>query len=134
MLVDWETHGRLLRLQAADDLRQPSGRSLVQRVVTVLRSRSEQFERWWNENEIVAMQEGVKHYEHPEAGRLVFDFSVLEVMDEADVIAPAGGLRAGTGQGARGRRWSSCSVSRHLSCPHRWKRSKPPQASAVVRS
>jgi hypothetical protein len=24
----------------------------------------------------------VKHYEHPEAGRLVFDFTVLEVLDE----------------------------------------------------
>ena len=24
----------------------------------------------------------MKHYEHPEAGRLVFDFTVLEVLDE----------------------------------------------------
>ena len=44
---------------------------------------------------------GVKHYEHPEAGRLVFDYSVLEVLDErmsslrlvAYVPAPGTGTR-----------------------------------------
>jgi len=46
-------------------------------------------------------QEGGKHYEHPEAGRLVFDYSVLEVLDErmsslrlvAYVPAPGTGTR-----------------------------------------
>ena len=46
-------------------------------------------------------QEGVKHYEHPEAGRLVFDYSVLDVLDErmsslrliAYVPAPGTGTR-----------------------------------------
>ena len=101
MLVDWETHGRRcvskLRTTYASRVDDPWFNELV----TVLRTRSEQFERWWNENEIVAMQEGVKHYEHPEAGRLVFDFSVLEVMDErmsslrlvAYVPAPGTGTR-----------------------------------------
>jgi hypothetical protein len=70
-------------------------------LVTLLRTRSAEFERWWNENDIVVTQEGVKHYEHPEAGRLVFDFTVLDVLDErmsslrlvAYVPAPGTGTR-----------------------------------------
>jgi hypothetical protein len=50
--------------------------------VTILRTGSTEFERWWNENISRRRREGVKHYEHPDAGRLVFDFTVLEVLDE----------------------------------------------------
>jgi transcriptional regulator with XRE-family HTH domain len=82
MLDDWERHGRQcvakLRAQYASRVDDPWFNELV----TVLRSRSDQFERWWNENDIETWQEGVKHYEHPEAGRLVFDFTVLEILDE----------------------------------------------------
>jgi transcriptional regulator with XRE-family HTH domain len=101
MLVDWDTHGRMcvakLRATYASRVDDPWFNELV----TLLRTRSEQFERWWNENDIVAFQEGVKHYEHPGAGRLVFDYSVLEVLDErmsslrlvAYVPAPGTGTR-----------------------------------------
>ncbi len=82
MLENWDHHGRQcvakLRTQYASRIDDPWFNELV----TVLRTRSEQFERWWNENDIKTSQEGVKHYEHPEAGRLVFDFTVLEVLDE----------------------------------------------------
>jgi hypothetical protein len=82
ILVDWETHGRRcvakLRATYARRVDDPWFNELV----TVLRTRSTEFARWWDENDIDTAQEGVKHYEHPEAGRLVFDFTVLEVMDE----------------------------------------------------
>jgi transcriptional regulator with XRE-family HTH domain len=81
-LHDWDLHGRQcvakLRAQYASRVDDPWFNELV----TVLRTRSEQFERWWNENDIETWQEGVKHYDHPEAGRLVFDYTVLEVLDE----------------------------------------------------
>jgi transcriptional regulator with XRE-family HTH domain len=82
MLVDWEMHGRQcvakLRAMYANRVEDPWFNELV----TTLRTRSQEFERWWNENDIKTWQEGVKHYEHPEVGRLVFDFTVLEVLDE----------------------------------------------------
>jgi len=82
MLLDWQKHGRQcvakLRAMYASRVDDPWFNELV----TVLRTGSEEFERWWNENDIETSQEGVKHYEHPEAGRLVFDFTVLEVLDE----------------------------------------------------
>jgi transcriptional regulator with XRE-family HTH domain len=101
MLVDWEPHGRQcvakLRATYASRVDDPWFNELV----TLLRGRSVEFERWWHENDIETSQEGVKHYEHPEAGRLVFDFSVLEVLDErmsslrlvAYVPAPGTGTR-----------------------------------------
>jgi transcriptional regulator with XRE-family HTH domain len=101
MLVDWEPHGRQcvakLRATYASRVDDPWFNELV----TLLRGRSLEFERWWHENDIETSQEGVKHYEHPEAGRLVFDFSVLEVLDErmsslrlvAYVPAPGTGTR-----------------------------------------
>jgi transcriptional regulator with XRE-family HTH domain len=82
MLLDWERHGRQcvakLRVMYASRVDDPWFNELV----TVLRTRSSDFERWWNENDIEVWQEGVKHYEHPEVGRLVFDFTVLDVQDE----------------------------------------------------
>ena len=97
MLVDWEAHGRQcvakLRATYASRVDDPWFNELV----TLLRTRSEQFERWWNENDIETSQEGVKHYEHPEAGRLVFDLHRPGRAGRADVVAPAGGLRAGAG-------------------------------------
>jgi transcriptional regulator with XRE-family HTH domain len=81
-LCDWHIHGRQcvakLRAQYASRVDDPWFNELV----TVLRTRSQEFERWWNENDIETWQEGVKHYDHPEAGRLVFDYTVLEVLDE----------------------------------------------------
>jgi transcriptional regulator with XRE-family HTH domain len=81
-LQDWEVHGRQcvakLRATYASRVDDPWFNELV----NTLRTRSPQFERWWNENDIKTSEEGVKHYEHPEAGRLVFDFTVLEVVDE----------------------------------------------------
>jgi hypothetical protein len=81
-LQDWEVHGRQcvakLRATYASRVDDPWFNELV----SILRARSPQFERWWNENDIKTWEEGVKHYEHPEAGRLVFDFTVLEVVDE----------------------------------------------------
>jgi transcriptional regulator with XRE-family HTH domain len=101
MLVDWDTHGRMcvakLRATYASRVDDPWFNELV----TLLRTRSEQFEAWWNQNDIETSQEGVKHYEHPQAGRLVFDYSVLDVLDErmsslrlvAYVPAPGTGTR-----------------------------------------
>jgi transcriptional regulator with XRE-family HTH domain len=101
ILVDWEAHCRQcvakLRSAYASRVDDPWFNELV----TLLRTRSEQFERWWNQNDIETTQEGVKQYELPDAGRLVFDYSVLDVLDErmaslrlvAYVPAPGTGTR-----------------------------------------
>ena len=81
-LVDWEAHARhcvaKLRGMYASKVDDPWFNELIH----LLRSRSPEFERFWNDHEIETHSEGIKHYEHPEVGRLVFDFTVLEVVDE----------------------------------------------------
>ena len=102
ILVDWEADARTsvakLRATYASRVDDPWFNELV----TLLRTRSEEFERWWNENDVAGTtQGGVRHFEHPEVGRLVFDHSVLEVLDErmsslrlvAYVPAPGTGTR-----------------------------------------
>jgi transcriptional regulator with XRE-family HTH domain len=100
-LVDWEVHGRMCVAKLRADYANRVDDPWFNELVTLLRTRSEQFEHWWNENDVETAQEGVKHYEHPEAGRLVFDYSVLDVLDErmsslrlvAYVPAPGTGTR-----------------------------------------
>jgi len=81
-LVDWHTHARhcvaKLRGKYASKVDDPWFNELIH----LLRARSSEFERLWNDHEIEVCHEGIKAYEHPEVGRLVFDFTVLEVVDE----------------------------------------------------
>jgi transcription regulator MmyB-like protein len=81
-LVDWDTHARhcvaKLREMYASKVDDPWFNELIQ----LMRTRSAEFERLWNDHEIALSHEGIKHYEHPEVGRLVFDFTVLDVVDE----------------------------------------------------
>jgi transcriptional regulator with XRE-family HTH domain len=81
-LLDWDSHARhcvaKLRGMYASKVDDPWFNELIH----LIRSRSPEFERLWNDHEIGLSHEGIKHYEHPEAGRLVFDFTVLEVVDE----------------------------------------------------
>ena len=109
ILVDWEVHGRQcvakLRATYASRVDDPWFNELV----TLLRTRSEEFERWWNENDIETMQEGVKHYEHPGGRPAGVRFQRAGGAGRADVVAPAGGLRAGAGDRDAGEDGSSCS-------------------------
>lgn len=81
-LVDWEVHARhcvaKLRTMYARRVDDPWFNELIH----LMRARSPEFEQLWNDHEIAVSHEGIKHYEHPEFGRLVFDFTVLEVLDE----------------------------------------------------
>jgi transcriptional regulator with XRE-family HTH domain len=81
-LVDWDSHARhcvaKLRGMYASKVDDPWFNELIQ----LLRARSAEFERFWNDHEVHMPSEGIKAYEHPEVGRLVFDYTVLEVVDE----------------------------------------------------
>lgn len=82
MLQDWEVHARdcvaKIRVIYASKMEDPWFNELIQ----LLRARSVEFELWWHDHDIKLSQEGVKHYEHPEVGRLVFDYTALDVLDE----------------------------------------------------
>jgi transcriptional regulator with XRE-family HTH domain len=82
MLVDWEPHARdcVARFRAvyARNVDDPWFGELLQ----LLRARSREFAAWWNDHDVQLAHEGVKQYNHPEVGSLVFDYTVLDVADE----------------------------------------------------
>jgi hypothetical protein len=82
MMVDWEPHARdmvakvrLLHARHVDD-------PWFNEIVNLLRARSAEFAAWWEERLVQLPRDGTKHYDHPRAGRLTFDYTVLDVADE----------------------------------------------------
>ena len=51
-------------------------------LVALLRARSREFAGWWNQHDVQLLQDGMKCYDHPEMGRLSFDYTVLDLADE----------------------------------------------------
>jgi transcriptional regulator with XRE-family HTH domain len=82
MLVDWEAHARdmvaKLRLVHARNVDDAWFNELIQ----VLRESSAEFAAFWGAHDVRLPRAGVKIYEHPEAGRLAFDYTHLDVADD----------------------------------------------------
>jgi transcriptional regulator with XRE-family HTH domain len=51
-------------------------------IIDLLCERCPEFAILWKDHEVYPYQDGVKAFDHPEAGRLTFDFSVLDIRDE----------------------------------------------------
>lgn len=82
MLVDWESQVRCctaaLRYAYATRVDDPWFDELIH----LLRTRSPEFDRLWVTQGLEVRTEGVHNYEHPTAGRLVFDYTIMDVLDE----------------------------------------------------
>ncbi|TFH88492.1 XRE family transcriptional regulator [Billgrantia azerbaijanica] len=85
MLVNWESHARdcvaKLRLTYANYIDDPWFNELI----GLLRAQSPEFAAWWEEHNVQLPRDGVKAYEHPEAGRLTFDYALLQVAGDNGV-------------------------------------------------
>jgi hypothetical protein len=81
MLVDWELHARdcvaKVRLAHARHVDDPWFNELIHH----LRARSAEFAAWWDDHRVQLPVDGVKRYDHPEGGRLTFDYVNLDVSD-----------------------------------------------------
>jgi len=81
-LVDWERHARGL----VGTLRLARGRYLddawFDELIDTLLAQSEQFAVLWADHQVRPFQDGRKEYEHPDVGRLSFEYTILRVADE----------------------------------------------------
>lgn len=81
-LVDWERHARGL----VGTLRLVHGRYVgdawFDELLHALLTRSDVFAQLWADHHVRAFQDGRKEYEHPDVGRLSFEFTVLRIADE----------------------------------------------------
>ncbi|HEX7090610.1 MAG TPA: helix-turn-helix transcriptional regulator [Longimicrobiales bacterium] len=82
MLVDWEAHARdlvaklrLVHARNVDD-------AWFNELIRVLRENSAEFAAFWGAHDVQLPRDGVKVYDHPQAGRLTFDYTNLDVADE----------------------------------------------------
>jgi transcriptional regulator with XRE-family HTH domain len=79
MLVDWEVHAR----DAVAKMRMAHSRYIddpwFNELVSLLRAKSPEFAAWWDEHNVLLPRSGVKAYLHPDAGRLTFHYTTLEV-------------------------------------------------------
>jgi transcriptional regulator with XRE-family HTH domain len=82
MLVDWELHAQdcVAKLRAAYARRVDD--PWFNELVDLLRARSREFAEWWNQHDVRLAQDGVKYYDHPEVGRLSFDYTIFDLADE----------------------------------------------------
>jgi transcriptional regulator with XRE-family HTH domain len=82
LLVDWEQKVRCcvaaLRAEYASRVDDPWFNELIH----LMRTRSAEFDRLWTDHSFDCQPEGTTNYHHPVAGRLVFDYTVMEVLDE----------------------------------------------------
>jgi transcriptional regulator with XRE-family HTH domain len=82
MMLDWEEQTRCstaaLRAAYANRVDDPWFDELIH----LLRSRSPEFDRLWDAHGLEMSTEGTHNYEHPFAGRLVFDYTLMDVLDE----------------------------------------------------
>jgi transcriptional regulator with XRE-family HTH domain len=82
MMTDWELHARdivaKVRLVHAHHVDDP----WFNEIVRLLHERSVEFAEWWDEQLVQLPRDGTKHYDHPQAGRLSFDYTVLDIADE----------------------------------------------------
>lgn len=80
-IVDWENVVRDLIARGRADIAQPGNKSMRDRVVE-FRRRSPDFDRWWNEPEVLEHRTGVRRMLHPRLGildwRVVPLFSIYE--------------------------------------------------------
>jgi transcriptional regulator with XRE-family HTH domain len=81
LLPNWEPiarqHVAIFRTENAGALKDP----WILQLVEELRATSPEFSRWWSEQAVSEMQSGHKTYDHPFAGSLRLDFSVLVPCD-----------------------------------------------------
>ncbi|HRE01807.1 MAG TPA: hypothetical protein PLV68_10950, partial [Ilumatobacteraceae bacterium] len=77
LIADWEDRARSslaeFRADTAQLLADPDVAELIRRLTAA----SAEFARWWAELDVAAFQTRLRHYHHPRAGELVFEYQQL---------------------------------------------------------
>lgn len=102
LLADWEPVARGLVAKVRAIHARYVGDPWYQEIIDLVSARSPEFASWWEDHEVHPYRDGVKVFDHPQAGRLRFDFSVLELRDErvANLTLVAYAPQPGTGTAA----------------------------------
>jgi PAS domain-containing protein len=112
VMCDWERSARHVVAKFRSDHAKHIGDPAFERLIASLLAASPEFRRWWERHEVATVGGGRKEFQHPSAGRLVFEHAAFrhEVSDqrlilysplhEEDTPAKLAGLLEGVGAGA----------------------------------
>ena len=84
LLVDWEKIARIVLAMFRADSARYLGDPDFERLIATLRSASPEFARWWLSQDVTLPLAGDKHIQHPRAGRMAFEYTMLQVTGQPD--------------------------------------------------
>lgn len=84
-LVDWEGHARRILAQFRASCGRYPGDPRLTALIHDLMLRSPEFRAWWPDHEVLSTLEGLKTFNHPQAGDLTFEYLSFQVIDAPDL-------------------------------------------------
>jgi transcriptional regulator with XRE-family HTH domain len=85
ILVDWETHARLVLAQFRINHSRFIGDPWFTELINALEIASLEFRLWWKEHDILSRTDGQKEIDHPLVGRLALNYVVFKVADNPNL-------------------------------------------------
>lgn len=79
MLVDWEAHAQLMLAKFRCVCGRYIGDERLAELAEDLQRLCPEFRQWWPRHDVQGRPEGLKEYEHPLVGRLVFEYTLFQV-------------------------------------------------------
>lgn len=85
MLVDWEGHSQLVLAKFRSVCSRYMGDEKLAQLAEDLQRVSPEFKQWWSRHDVQGKPEGLKEYEHPIVGRLVFEYTLFQVTETPEL-------------------------------------------------
>ncbi|MDA5144147.1 helix-turn-helix transcriptional regulator [Streptomyces sp. AD681] len=84
LFVDWDVQARAAVENLRLDAVRASDRQAIEALVTELRERSEDFDRWWQQHRVHQRTHGSKRLLHPLVGELTVEYETLSLPGDSD--------------------------------------------------
>jgi transcriptional regulator with XRE-family HTH domain len=84
-VVDWPERARRLVAEFRAECGKGIDEPLINHLIGMLGEQSCEFSQFWNSQEVVAREGGVRTFEHPTAGRLAFEQMTLQLQARPDL-------------------------------------------------
>jgi hypothetical protein len=82
ILVGWKHHAERIVMRLRESHASYLEDAWFNQLIDLMVARSPEFAAMWGEHVLSPYQDGVKEYDHPEVGRLAFEYTLLNVSDE----------------------------------------------------
>jgi transcriptional regulator with XRE-family HTH domain len=85
LIVDWPTEARRIMAEFRADSAARRDHPDVAGLVDRLKAASPEFASWWADHDVAQFTTRLRHFDHPRAGRLVFEFQQLTPVEWPDL-------------------------------------------------